>query len=128
MKTSKTKEWTGESVRDLRESMKLTRKQFAQYLNVSAVAVEKWELAPAKKLQSKYSSLLGGLSKQAKAGGALAMLAAPTVAAPALLGGLAMDIVSNKGLKETIEKLEGLQKLSEEERATLVQLWLKMSP
>ncbi len=59
----------------------------------------------------------------------LGILAAPTVLAPiAIAGGmgLALDVVSNRGLKDSLEKLEQLSKLNEEERATLVRLWSKM--
>ena len=126
---AKTKEWTGAEVRKLRESLHLTRKEFAQYLNVSAVAIEKWELAPEKKILPKYHSILSSLGGGKTAGAVLGILAAPTVLAPlAIAGGmgLALDVITNRGLKDSLEKLEQLSKLNEEERATLVRLWTKM--
>jgi transcriptional regulator with XRE-family HTH domain len=126
---AKSNEWTGAEVRQLRESMNLTRKQFSQYLNISAVTVEKWELSPKKKLRSKYYPTLSGLSGAGVAGASIGLLAAPALIGPAAIAGgigLVLDIISDKGLKEAIEKLESLQKLNENERSTLVQLWLKM--
>ena len=123
-------EWTGASLRSLRESLDLSRREFAKYLNLSAVTVEKWEQNPDRVIRSKYHSLLASLTGKTLAGTAAAVVLAPTLVLPALAGAelaRAFDLVSDKGLNETLEKLSSLQKLSPTERATLVALWKKMN-
>lgn len=54
--------WTGSKVRELRHKRRLSRKEFAELLNVAAVTVEKWEQRPDTPIREKYLHQLDAIS------------------------------------------------------------------
>src|SRR4051794_40834230 len=119
------KHFTGNDVRAVRKKHGLTRKELADYLEVSAVTVEKWEQHGEKIIRPKYHQKLAQLGGIGAAGIAAGLLAAPALLAPALIVGGAAGfgaLLSDEGLERAGRLLDGLRKLSPEERMTLFTL------
>lgn len=123
-------EFTGNEVRTVRKKHKLTRKELGQYLDVSPVTIEKWEQQGSKVVRPKYHEKLAQLGGVGIAGVVAGIAFAPALLAPALmLGGAAAGfgaLVSDDDLEKAGKLLDGLKKLTPEERKTLFELSRKI--
>jgi transcriptional regulator with XRE-family HTH domain len=120
----------GDDVRSLRKRHKLSRKELAEFLGVSAVTIEKWEQAKEKIIRPKYEEKLTKLSKLGAAGVFAGLLAAPALVLPAaLLGGgsLLGKLVTDEELENAASVIEGLKKLTPEEREQFFTLSKKIA-
>jgi transcriptional regulator with XRE-family HTH domain len=123
-------QFTGDDVRSLRKKNKLSRKELAEFLGVSAVTIEKWEQAREKVIRPKYEEKLTKLSKLGAAGLFAGILTAPALIVPAaLLGGGSFlgKLVTDEELDSAASLIEGLKKLSPQEREQYFALSKKIS-
>ena len=122
-------DWTGAKVRELRETLGLTRRELSGYLRVAEVTVEKWESVPEKPLRSRYSEPLNAITGSGVAGLAIGAIAAPALLVPSLLvagiGAMSGNFVDAE-IDQSIAQLNALKKLDQEERRKLFHLLRKM--
>jgi transcriptional regulator with XRE-family HTH domain len=122
-------EFTGSDLRDVRKKHHLSRKELADYLEVSPVTIEKWEQHGKKIIRSKYYQRLSQLTGIGATGVAIGLLAAPALIPPALIaGGMAGigALFTDEDLAKASRLLEGLKKLTPEERMMLWTISKKM--
>ena len=122
--------FTGNDVRDIRKKHRMTRKELAEELGVSAVTIEKWEQHGDKTIRSKYHEKLANIGGIGTAGVIAGMLVAPALLAPAAIlgGGVGVAaLLTDDGLDKATKLLNQLKRLTPEERETLINLTRKMN-
>lgn len=136
---NKTTIWTGQRIRELREELKLSRLEFSQLLSVSPSTIEKWEHKDAldKPIRMKYipqlNELLLKLKDPKTAIGIGTMFLNPSLKSHSLLvkglGGLVglSHLVKTENLEKTIDILNELKELNEEEREKFLKILKKMA-
>ena len=122
--------FSGNDIRAVRKKHRLSRKELADFLEVSPVTIEKWEQHGNQMVRPKYHTKLAQLSGIGAAGIVTGLLAAPVLLAPALIAGVGLGLgtlISDEGIDKASKLLEGLKRLSPEERRAFIALTKKMS-
>jgi transcriptional regulator with XRE-family HTH domain len=123
--------FTGDDIRNLRKSCRLSRKELGDILGVAAVTIEKWEQRGNQKIRTKYHDKLIQLSGAGLAGAGIGAFAAPALLPVAGLMGLgaisAAALLSDTELENAAKTIEKLKRLTPEERLVMVELMKKMN-
>jgi transcriptional regulator with XRE-family HTH domain len=123
--------FTGDDIRNLRKSCRLSRKELGDILGVAAVTVEKWEQRGNQEIRTKYHDKLMQLSGAGLARAGIGAFAAPAILPVAGLMGLgaisAAALLSDKELENAANTIEKLKRLTIEERQVMVDLMKKMN-
>jgi len=123
--------FSGNDIRALRRSRRLSRKELGDVLGVAAVTVEKWEQRGEEQVRTKYLEKLIQLSGAGIAGGGVGALAAPAllpVTDLVVLGAIsAAALLSDKELENAANTIEKLKRLTIEERQVMIDLMKKMN-
>jgi transcriptional regulator with XRE-family HTH domain len=123
--------FTGNDIRALRRSRRLSRKELGELLGVAAVTIEKWEQRGDQKVRTKYHGKLMQLSEAGIACEGIGAFAAPALLPIAGLMGLgaisAAALLSDKELDNAANMIEKLKRLTIDERQVMVDLMKKMN-